>query len=75
MYNLHLDIPGDVQFLLALGLQLVVFVNRRVVLSLSDPFPIEIAMLLSGFWINNMSDMARTLSPSLLLLWHFFFVS
>jgi len=26
-------------------------------LSFTDPFPIELAMLISGFWINNVSDM------------------
>jgi hypothetical protein len=32
-------------------------------LSFTDPFPIELAMLISGFWINNVSDMVCITVP------------
>lgn len=54
--------PGPVQPVLSFALGIVTFINRKIVLGFSDPFPIELAMLVSGFFVNNMSDMFQTLA-------------
>ena len=45
------------QPLLNLILALSLFGFRRVVLSLTDLFPLEEAMLISGLWVQSMNDM------------------
>jgi hypothetical protein len=37
-----------------------VFIMRKVLLALTDMFPIEMAMLISSLWVTNLTDMVRT---------------
>lgn len=56
------EVPADVQPVLSLGLAIFTFINRKAILSFSDHFPLELGMLISGFWVNNMTDMFQTLA-------------
>eukprot|EP01090_Pellita_catalonica_P014192 TRINITY_DN3558_c0_g1_i2.p1 TRINITY_DN3558_c0_g1~~TRINITY_DN3558_c0_g1_i2.p1 ORF type:complete len:390 (-),score=38.36 TRINITY_DN3558_c0_g1_i2:27-1196(-) len=56
------EAPSFVQPFLTLTLAIVTFVFRKVLLSLTDDFPIEVAMLIAGLWIENMDDMFQTLA-------------
>lgn len=49
------------------------FINRKTILSFSDPFPIELGMLISGFWVNNMTDMVSSSSTPFFVFFFFFF--
>ncbi|GAB0489727.1 hypothetical protein MMPV_000952 [Pyropia vietnamensis] len=51
-----------VQGLLVFALNLFTFIFRRVMLSLLDPYPLELTMLLSGLWIQSLADMVQTFS-------------
>ena len=54
--------PSGVQIGLTVTLQIVIFIYRKVLLALTKNFPIDIAMLISGFWIPNLADMFTTLA-------------
>ncbi len=56
------EAPDDIQPVLTFALAIVTFINRKIVLGFTDPFPLELAMLISGFWVNNMSDMVPPLT-------------
>lgn len=56
------EVPANIQPVLSFGLSIFTFINRKTILSFSDPFPIELGMLISGFWVNNMTDMFQTLA-------------
>eukprot|EP01117_Protostelium_nocturnum_P001164 TRINITY_DN11480_c0_g1_i1.p1 TRINITY_DN11480_c0_g1~~TRINITY_DN11480_c0_g1_i1.p1 ORF type:complete len:595 (+),score=88.99 TRINITY_DN11480_c0_g1_i1:64-1848(+) len=44
----------------------IVFIARKALLSITDPFPHEIAMFVSGFWIENLYDMFQSMAyPSI----------
>lgn len=47
---------------LVVGIAFLTFVFRRVELGLLDVFPLELSMLISGFWFQNLSDMLQTLA-------------
>jgi len=53
-------IPSEVQPALTAVLTLMTFVFRKILLSLTDVFPLEMAMLISSFWIENMADLFYT---------------
>eukprot|EP00051_Salpingoeca_urceolata_P012961 m.161812 g.161812 ORF g.161812 m.161812 type:complete len:517 (-) comp17655_c1_seq1:51-1601(-) len=42
-------------------LLLVVFILKKVLLAVTDDFPIEIAMLISGLWLENLDDVFQVL--------------
>ncbi|KAL6068271.1 L-cystine transporter [Balamuthia mandrillaris] len=69
------EVSADIQPVLTATLAILPFILRKVLLSLTEPFPIEIAMLISGFWINNMNDMFQTLAyPSVKSPINYFYI-
>lgn len=58
-------VPHRPQNILPPARGIALFVFRKIVLSLTDAFPLDIAMLLSGFWCENIDDFV---SNSLCLL-------
>ena len=55
------QVPDDAQFLLIFVSPSPSSSTVRSYLGFTDSFPIQMAMLLSGFWIENMSDIVRFL--------------
>lgn len=55
-------LPSVVQPFLTAALTLLTFIFRKVLLSLTDVFPLEMAMLISSFWIENIADFFYTLA-------------
>lgn len=53
----YAEVPSEVQPGLTLSLAIVTFIFRKILLSLTDKFPIEMAMLISGLWVANLNDM------------------
>jgi len=49
--------PDVYQRIIPAFMFIVTFIVRKIILSLADPFPIEMAMLIAGFWVQNMYDM------------------
>lgn len=43
--------------MLPFGMTIGVFIIRKVMLALTDVFPLDTAMLISGFWVENIYDM------------------
>ncbi len=41
-------------------LLLIVFIFKKVLLSATDTFPITIAMLIAGLWLENLDDVFQT---------------
>jgi len=55
-----------VQPLLNFGMAIVVFIFKKILLHITDPFPLEPAMLISALWIQNLSDIFQALAyPSI----------
>eukprot|EP01119_Soliformovum_irregulare_P023897 TRINITY_DN8443_c0_g1_i1.p1 TRINITY_DN8443_c0_g1~~TRINITY_DN8443_c0_g1_i1.p1 ORF type:complete len:576 (-),score=141.85 TRINITY_DN8443_c0_g1_i1:21-1706(-) len=50
------------QKLLPFAMTIGIFIFRKVMLSLTDPFPLEIAMFISGFWVENIYDMFQVMA-------------
>eukprot|EP00026_Physarum_polycephalum_P003647 Phypoly_transcript_03660.p1 GENE.Phypoly_transcript_03660~~Phypoly_transcript_03660.p1 ORF type:complete len:575 (+),score=70.62 Phypoly_transcript_03660:405-2129(+) len=50
------------QKLLPFGMTIGVFIVRKVILALTDDFPLDTAMLISGFWVENIYDMFQTMA-------------
>lgn len=48
--------------MLVIAISLCTFIVRRLSLTLLDPFSLEISMLVSGFWIQNLNDILQTLA-------------
>ena len=46
---------------------IVVFIFKKTLLSLTDPYPFEIAMLISGFWIENLFNTFQVCAELVLL--------
>eukprot|EP01088_Endostelium_zonatum_P014982 TRINITY_DN3485_c0_g1_i1.p1 TRINITY_DN3485_c0_g1~~TRINITY_DN3485_c0_g1_i1.p1 ORF type:complete len:664 (+),score=134.96 TRINITY_DN3485_c0_g1_i1:109-2100(+) len=55
-------VPPGIQILLTIVLQMCIFIYRKSLLALTKSFPIDVAMLISGFWIPNLADMFTTLA-------------
>eukprot|EP00050_Salpingoeca_kvevrii_P012741 m.24546 g.24546 ORF g.24546 m.24546 type:complete len:624 (-) comp4287_c0_seq1:139-2010(-) len=52
---------GFGQALLAYLPLILVFIWKKILLSITDVFPLELAMLISGFWLENLDDIFQTL--------------
>ncbi|KAH3757761.1 hypothetical protein Pelo_10438 [Pelomyxa schiedti] len=50
------------QFILPFALAMFVFIFRKTVLSLTDRFSIETAMVISGLWVESLADMFRVMA-------------
>eukprot|EP01106_Pelomyxa_sp_JSP_P008420 TRINITY_DN2371_c0_g1_i2.p1 TRINITY_DN2371_c0_g1~~TRINITY_DN2371_c0_g1_i2.p1 ORF type:complete len:465 (-),score=97.58 TRINITY_DN2371_c0_g1_i2:160-1554(-) len=60
------------QFVLPFALSISVFVFRKAVLHLTDPFPLETAMLISGLWVESMADAFQVMAlPSVKSMYAF----
>ncbi|ELR18807.1 uncharacterized protein ACA1_151090 [Acanthamoeba castellanii str. Neff] len=55
-------VSSTVQPILSFSLAISVFIMRKVLLALTDMFPIEMAMLISSLWVTNLTDMCQTLA-------------
>eukprot|EP01117_Protostelium_nocturnum_P000997 TRINITY_DN11318_c0_g1_i1.p1 TRINITY_DN11318_c0_g1~~TRINITY_DN11318_c0_g1_i1.p1 ORF type:complete len:557 (+),score=148.59 TRINITY_DN11318_c0_g1_i1:60-1673(+) len=55
------DSPAT-QKILPFAMAIIVFIVRKTMLGLMDPFPHEIAMFVSGFWVENMYDMFQSIA-------------
>jgi hypothetical protein len=42
-------------------LLIIVFAWKKIILSMTDNFPVEIAMVISGLWLENVDDIFQTL--------------
>lgn len=51
-----------VQSLISFAFAFLTFVYRRIMLSRLDPFPLDASQLLSGFWVQNLSDCVTILA-------------
>jgi len=59
-------VPSGFQPVLTFFLAIITFFFRKLLLSLTDVFPLEMAMLIASFWVENMDDMFQTLAyPSI----------
>jgi hypothetical protein len=48
---------SNLQFILPVCSGLTTFIFRKVFLTATEPFPLEPAMVISGFWVENIEDM------------------
>ncbi|KAL6075960.1 L-cystine transporter [Balamuthia mandrillaris] len=56
------EVPSSVQPALTFTLAIITFILRKTLLSFTDPYPLEIAMLIAALWAENMDDMFQTLA-------------
>jgi hypothetical protein len=68
-------VPSEAQPVLTFILTLATFIFRKILLSLTDVFPLEMAMLIASFWIENMADVFYTLAyPSVRDPWVYAYI-
>ncbi|CAD7700692.1 unnamed protein product [Ostreobium quekettii] len=53
---------GSGQGFYTVALAIITFIFKKVFLAMTDPYPIEIAMVISGLWLENLVDVFITLA-------------
>lgn len=68
---------GVGQGFLTFGLAIVTFIFKKILLSMTDTYPLEMAMVISGLWLENLVDLfiilayptATRLGPTFAVIW------
>lgn len=56
------SIESSAQGLLTVALTVITFIFKKIFLSLTDSYPLEVAMVIAGLWLENIVDLFITLA-------------